>query len=69
MAAHHCLPRVRMSRKFSVRLAETVGGCHGHRKRPMQDAIMLETFEAVATIAVKDIGVATTFYEQTLGLI
>ncbi len=30
---------------------------------------MLETFEAVATIAVKDIGVATTFYEQTLGLI
>ena len=29
---------------------------------------MLEKFEAVATIAVKDIGVATTFYEQTLGL-
>jgi catechol-2,3-dioxygenase len=29
---------------------------------------MLETFEAIATIAVKDIGVATKFYEQTLGL-
>ncbi len=29
---------------------------------------MLENFEAIATIAVKDIGVATDFYEQTLGL-
>jgi catechol-2,3-dioxygenase len=29
---------------------------------------MLAKFEAVATIAVKDIGVATDFYEQTLGL-
>ena len=29
---------------------------------------MLEKFEAIATIAVKDIGVATRFYEQTLGL-
>jgi catechol-2,3-dioxygenase len=29
---------------------------------------MLDTFEAIATIAVKDIGVATKFYEQTLGL-
>jgi catechol-2,3-dioxygenase len=29
---------------------------------------MLEKFEAAVTIAVKDIGVATDFYEQTLGL-
>ena len=29
---------------------------------------MLAKFEAVATIAVKDIRVATDFYEQTLGL-
>jgi catechol-2,3-dioxygenase len=29
---------------------------------------MLERFEVVATIAVKDIGVASRFYEQTLGL-
>ncbi len=29
---------------------------------------MLERFGAVATIAVKDIGVASTFYEKTLGL-
>jgi catechol-2,3-dioxygenase len=29
---------------------------------------MLEKFDAVATIAVKDIGVATNFYERTLGL-
>jgi catechol-2,3-dioxygenase len=34
----------------------------------MEDVIMLERFEAVATIAVKDIGIATDFYEQTLGL-
>jgi catechol-2,3-dioxygenase len=29
---------------------------------------MLDKFGAVATIAVKDISVASTFYEQTLGL-
>jgi predicted enzyme related to lactoylglutathione lyase len=29
---------------------------------------MLEHFDAIATIAVKDIGIATDFYEQTLGL-
>jgi catechol-2,3-dioxygenase len=29
---------------------------------------MLGNSEAIATIAVKDIGVATNFYEQTLGL-
>jgi catechol-2,3-dioxygenase len=29
---------------------------------------MLGKYEAIATIAVKDIGVATKFYEQTLGL-
>ena len=29
---------------------------------------MLETIEAMATLAVKDIGVATNFYEQVLGL-
>jgi catechol-2,3-dioxygenase len=34
----------------------------------MEDVIMLGNTEAVATIAVKDIGVATNFYEQTLGL-
>jgi catechol-2,3-dioxygenase len=34
----------------------------------MEDVIMLEKFEAAVTIAVKDIGVATDFYEQTLGL-
>jgi hypothetical protein len=34
----------------------------------MEDVIMLERFEAVATIAVKDIGVATEFYEKRLGL-
>ena len=34
----------------------------------MEEVIMLGNFEAVATIAVKDIGVATDFYEQTLGL-
>ena len=30
---------------------------------------MLTKFAAVATIAVKDIRVATDFYEQTLGLV
>jgi catechol-2,3-dioxygenase len=34
----------------------------------MEDVSMLEHFEAIATIAVKDIGVASDFYEQTLGL-
>ena len=29
---------------------------------------MLAKFDAIATIAVKDIGVASNFYEQTLGL-
>ena len=29
---------------------------------------MLQTMEAMATLAVKDIGVATNFYEQVLGL-